>query len=67
MRRVLISAVVWNDKVKSDATLVGRTVILSHFALNEYRNSLSLSSKIRSTIQPAAKHPYIQYEQQVIS
>jgi hypothetical protein len=47
-----IHAVLWNDRL-NDTNLIGRTVILSRFVLHDYNGSLTLNSKVRSTIKIA--------------
>jgi hypothetical protein len=53
-----IHAVLWNDKIKPDLSLIGRTIILNRFVLHDYKGSLTLNSKPRSSIQLASQHPY---------
>lgn len=53
-----IHAVLWNDKVKPNYSLIGKTVLLSNFILHNYNGSLTLSSKARSSIQLANYAPY---------
>ena len=48
-----IHAVLWNDKIKHDESMIGKTIILSRFTLHNYNGSLTLNSKIRSSIQVA--------------
>ena len=48
-----IHAVIWNDKIKHDLALIGKTIILSRFTLHNYNGSLTLNSKVRSSIQVA--------------
>lgn len=62
-----IHAVLWNDKIKPDYSLVGKTVLLSRFALHNYNGSLTLNSKARSSIQEANYPPYEQYYEQVMA
>ena len=49
-----INAVIWNDRIRTDHEMVGKTVLLSHFALHNYNGSLTLNSKPRATIQPSS-------------
>lgn len=55
-----IHAIIWNDKIKSDASMVGKTILLSRFTLHNYNGSLTLNSKARSSIQIANYPPYQQ-------
>ena len=48
-----IQAVLWNDKIRADQSLVGKIILLSRFALHNYNGSLTLNSKVRSSIQVA--------------
>ena len=56
-----INAILWNDKIKADYSLVGKTVILSRFVLHNYNGSLTLNSRARSSIQLAEYPQYNQY------
>jgi hypothetical protein len=62
-----IHAVLWNDKIKPDPSLIGRTIILSRFALHNYNGSLTLNSKARSSIQLASQHSYQLEEERTMS
>ena len=62
-----IHAIVWNDKIKADGALIGKTVLLSRFALHNYNGSLTLNSKARSSIQIANYPPYQQLEDQAMN
>ena len=53
-----IHAVLWNDKIKPDFSLVGKTILLTRFTLHNYNGSLTLNSKIRSGIQIATYPEY---------
>lgn len=57
-----IHAIIWNDKIKSDASMIGKTILLSRFTLHNYNGSLTLNSKARSSIQVANYPPYQQLE-----
>lgn len=48
-------AVLWNDRITPDQTLVGKTVIMNRFSLHNYNGSLSLNSKMRSSVQLATR------------
>lgn len=48
-------AVMWNDRINPDQTLIGKTIILNRFTLHNYNGSLSLTSKIRSSVQLATR------------
>lgn len=58
MQHKRIHAVLWNDKIKADSSMVGKTIILSRFTLHNYNGSLTLNSKMRSAIQLANTHAY---------
>lgn len=58
-----IHAVLWNDKIKADHSLIGKTLILSRFTLHNYNGSLTLNSKARSSIQTAT-YPIFESMQQ---
>lgn len=67
MHHKSIHAVIWNDRIKRDAALIGKTVILSRFTLHNYNGSLTLNSKARSGVQ-AADYPSFQaLEEQAMS
>lgn len=44
-------AVMWNDRIAPDQSLVGKTIIMNRFTLHNYNGSLSLNSKMRSSVQ----------------
>jgi hypothetical protein len=61
-----IHAVMWNDRIVPDPSLIGRTVIMGRFILHNYNGSLTLNSKIRSSVQLATHH-YQATEHKVMS
>ena len=67
LKSLTLHAVVWNDNIIPDRQLIGRTVILSRFKLNEYKNSLTLTSIYKSSIIPVESHHYQQYEKQAMN
>jgi hypothetical protein len=56
-----MNIILWNDKVKLDAKLVGKCVLLNRFKLHDYNGSLSLNSSFRSSIQAVNEHIYQQF------
>lgn len=46
-----MSAVMWNDRITPDQSLVGKTIIMNRFSLHNYNGSLTLNSKMRSSVQ----------------
>lgn len=57
----------WNERIKPDRSMIGKTVLLGRFTLHNYNGSLTLSSKTRSSIQAVNNHPYQQYEEQTMN
>jgi hypothetical protein len=60
-----IHAVTWNENVKPDSSLIGKTVLLNRFTLHSYNGSLTLNSKARCNIQ-AANYPQYQLEEDMV-
>lgn len=60
--QITMSAIIWNDKIKADRSLIGKAVLLSRFNLHDYNGSLSLNTKMRSSIQTVNRHLYQQFE-----
>lgn len=48
-------AVMWNDRINPDQTLIGKTVIMNRFSLHNYNGSLNLTSRVRSSVQLATR------------
>lgn len=66
MKQITLHAVVWNSNLVPSSELFGKTIILSRFKLNEYKNSLGLASIFKSSIIPVESHPYQQFEKQTM-
>ncbi len=62
-----IHAVFWNDRIMADSTLIGSTLIFNRFTLHNYNGSLTLNSKIRSSVQRAAQHSFRSLEEQAMN
>ncbi len=58
MKNISLHAVVWNENLVPDNSLIGKAVILSRFKLNEYKSSLTLTSVYKSSIIPVDSHHY---------
>ncbi len=56
----------WGDRINPDQSLIGKTIMMSRFTLHNYNGSLTLNSKIRSSIQ-LANHQYQAMEDKVMS
>lgn len=67
MKNISLHAVVWNDNLVPDNSLVGKAIILSRFKLNEYKSSLNLTSVYKSSIIPVESHHYQQLEKQAMN
>ena len=66
IKNITLHAVIWNESLIPDSSLIGKAIILSRFKLNEYKNSLSLAAVYKSSIIPVESHPYQQYEKQAM-
>lgn len=68
IRKFSINAVVWNDKIKQNADLIGKTCLLSSFTLHDYNGSLTLNSKMRSNISLiSVRHDYQKVEEEALN
>jgi protoporphyrinogen oxidase len=67
MKNISLHAVVWNENLVPDNSLIGKAVILSRFKLNEYKSSLTLTSVYKSSIIPVDSHHYQQLEKQAMN
>jgi hypothetical protein len=67
IKNITLHAVVWNESLVPDSSLIGKAIILSRFKLNEYKNALSLTSVYKSSILPVESHHYQQYERQAMN
>jgi hypothetical protein len=57
LQKKRIYAIMWNDRIAPDHSLVGKAILLNQFILYNYNGYITLNSKIRSSVQPAS-HMY---------
>lgn len=57
-----IDVVIWNKDLYINPMWVDKTVLLKHFKLHNYRDTLSFSSIFRSEILLADSHNFNRYE-----
>lgn len=67
IKNITLHAIVWNENLIPDNSLIGKAIILSRFKLTEYKSSLSLSSIFKSSIIPVESHHYQQLEKQAMN
>ncbi len=61
LKGLTLHAVIWNDALIPDQSLIGKAIILSRFKLSEYKSSLTLGSTYKSSLMPVESHIYQQY------
>jgi hypothetical protein len=66
IKGLAIHAIVWNDSLIPERSLIGKTVILSRFKLSEFKGALTLGSTYKSSIFPSQSHNYTKYESQAM-
>lgn len=66
IKGLITHATVWNDNIIPNRSLIGKTIILLRFKLNEFKSSLTLSSGFKSTIIVSESHDYCRYESQAL-
>jgi hypothetical protein len=66
VKGLAIHATVWNDNLIPEKSLIGKTIILSRFKLNEFKGALTLVSTYKSSIFLSESHEYTKYESQAM-
>jgi len=57
-----MEAIIWNRNLEINVSLVGKTVGLYGFRLNNYNDSFSLNSSYHSDIRQITSHRYNKFE-----
>ena len=60
--RVTVHAAFWNDRIRSDPSWIGRTILMGRFFLRNHNGSVTIGPKSRSSVQPVTEHPYQRLE-----
>lgn len=62
VNELIMESIIWNKNFVVDERIVGKTVALYGFRLNQFNEKLSLNSSYRSELKVLDNHPYKKYE-----